>query len=74
MDFIEKVKIPKKYVSKESVDKNPSIKASAYKNTSIKNNDEKEQTGKKVFKSLYYIAGLIVISSVSWYIFQKKRH
>jgi hypothetical protein len=61
---IEKVKVPEKYIPKEYV----------YAISSKRIKGEKEPVGKTVLKSLYYISGLIVTSSIAWMIFEKKRH
>jgi hypothetical protein len=64
IDDIEKVKVPKNYIPKEY----------RYTNSSKKNRGEKEPAGKTILYSLYYLAGLIVTSSLAWWIFEKKRH
>jgi hypothetical protein len=64
IDDIERVKVPKEYIPKEY----------GYTNSSQKNKGEKEPAGKTILYSLYYLTGLIVTSSLAWWIFEKKRH
>jgi hypothetical protein len=64
VDNIGKVKAPGIYIPKEIV----------YTSSKHKSQGNKEPAGKIILKSLYFLTGLMVTSSLAWWIFEQKRH